>query len=267
MPEAVASNSIPASKVQPDLLHITKDFKEIGQMFASLAESACLAFEADHLPDHFSVGMDCLFRHIMTRFEEANKALYEGYEFIRHEQELLRAALIQANDLEKKIEENKDGWGKHYQREDRRDVFKQLSKRLARTISDIRKEHERESVAEHGRIELEITAMADHYACTIQDEMMEDRTDLLEAGSFLPWAELKIRDELAALPRKENRTLEEVQSARSVATMLRDRFIIDAYNDGCSLADLSIALGWNQPSVQRTIDRLTGKDQEGRKAG
>lgn len=62
---------------KPDLFLLATDFENVGFMFTALAESACLAIEADHLPDHFSTGLHELFRVALSRLDDATTQLYE----------------------------------------------------------------------------------------------------------------------------------------------------------------------------------------------
>lgn len=199
MPEAVASNSISVPEIQPDLFLIATDFEEIGQMFASLAESACLAFDAEALSDNFSIGMDNMFRHVMARFNEATEALYEGADVVRRELDFKHTYATQMAAFEKQVDEINTKMQEKESAGEKRlrlffpqgdEVFFMLKDKLI-TIAE-------NAYRDSGGLIHEIAArkIAGDYARQIIDRT-EGEDDLLEAGSFLPWAELEIRKDVA----------------------------------------------------------------------
>lgn len=55
------------SSSSPDHFELFTELEEIHLLFVSLAESACLAVEAEALPENFSAGLNELFRYALKR--------------------------------------------------------------------------------------------------------------------------------------------------------------------------------------------------------
>ena len=81
-----------------------------------------------------------------------------------------------------------------------------------------------------------------------------DDRSLLEAGSLLPWLEMKIAREIAP---------DDAQAAGDTAkpdqspVELRDRLIADQANRGISAADLSRAFNMRKAAIKKIIARLS----------
>jgi len=84
--------------------------------------------------------------------------------------------------------------------------------------------------------------------------------DQFEAGSLLPWIEMKIRNDAGELAAA-------LESGMADSLSLRDRIIAQEAKKGVSSADLSQAFNLKRAAIDRIIARLNDGSEDQRKAG
>lgn len=206
MPEAVASNSMP-----PTRIHLSGDVV-FGMFDDTIHELEALTMMLEAtldnnaaFSDSISVGISSLFRRAVDDLQGIYKAALEVK---------------------------------------RPTVADYLETHLMRIIAQVWSEQGLTTGDEIGD-RREIRASAWQYAAQIT-EKLEDRHDLVEAGSFLPWAEMTIRKALA-------------EDRRTQPQIMRDQLIVESVQAGHSISDIAIALGWSSETVEKAYARLAGK--------
>lgn len=87
---------------------------------------------------------------------------------------------------------------------------------------------------------------------------LEGSRDPFEAGSLLPWIEMKIRADAAKLATRPRGPQED---------SLRDRIIAENIAAGISTADLAQAMNIKRSTIERIAGRLEGREKDDRIAG
>jgi len=87
---------------------------------------------------------------------------------------------------------------------------------------------------------------------------LEGSRNPFEAGSLLPWIEMKIRADAAKLATQPHEPQEDGS--------LRDRIIAENIAAGISTADLAQAMNIKRSAIERIVGRLEGRGRENRKA-
>lgn len=226
---------------EQDLFLISTDFENVGFMLSALAESACLALEADLLPDHFSAGLHDLFRVALGRLDQAitqlnqawadEKASIKEGPRLTHPNTFVRTRIscIGINAL--------------------RDAGHDINPQDVTTWDD--------------PILLEHLSRVDRYYDDLLGKLEEEgRNDLLTIGSYLPWLEMRIRRELGVA----TVDLETQPISDDNGQSLRDRLIAEQADAGVSISQISQAFGLKRAAVERIIGRLTAAEEDSRKA-
>ncbi len=99
----------------------------------------------------------------------------------------------------------------------------------------------------------QIMNLAHTYKDMIVDRL-QDKADQIEAGSYLPWVEMKARKELEPDP---------AANPRNRPMLMRDQFIAESIRQGNAVGDIAQALGLSTVAVDRAIRRLSAKANTG----
>lgn len=95
----------------------------------------------------------------------------------------------------------------------------------------------------------QIMNLAHTYKDMIMDRL-QDKADQIEAGSYLPWVEVKARKELDP---------DTAENPRKRPMLMRDQFIAESIRQGNAVGDIAQALGLSTVAVDRAIRRLSAK--------
>lgn len=221
---------------QQSLFVMRTDFENVHLMLEALAESACLAIEADALPDHFSAGLAELFRRALSEFDELSDKLFSLV--------MQGSSQSRPNTLNDK---------KHDPT-----IWTELMGRVASIVRNVMADagaHVPEddfSEWSEAASDQYFSLMANHYNNLM--EKLDGVRDPFEAGSLLPWVEMAIRREIG------------IEPDHISPSWIRDEFILDSIKKGYSTADISQALGLRQKAVERAIGRLTISDADTQKS-
>ena len=237
MPEAVASNSIPLFERQPS---------------ENLDVLASLDAEIDRLESlHYLTTL--AFSYV---YEKPIAAGMKG--MLRHEVERLRglAALIREKRPMPAASPRFAG--------SKVSIWPELFVKVRNVVIDVFRDAGRElpegdeaSWDDEGGVVREIVTMTSAYHNELLAALGGSR-DAFEAGSMLPWIELRIRREVG---------VETEKAATNDTLSLRDRIILEKMREGVSPSDLSQALSLRRGAVDRVIARLTERqDGVGREA-
>ncbi|MDR6667237.1 hypothetical protein [Rhizobium sp. 1399] len=131
-------------------------------------------------------------------------------------------------------------------------IWPDLFQRIGKIVDDVYADH-RLSVPEPGNA----NPTSQYFHMVIRK--LEGSRDPFEAGSLLPWIEMKIRADAAKLAAQPIEANEDGS--------LRDRIIADNIAAGISSADIAQAMNIKRSTVERIIGRLEGRDRDSRKAG
>lgn len=235
MPEAVNSDSINAPQGQPTPVVFSTDIdafrdtvyqiKVLSDMLASYLEDAGMFEESTAIGALFNMLVDTY----SDRVEMAARDLAKAREFIERR--------ARQADLEREKQADQ-------LQSDRSKVWLELMMHLTSIVTGIWREAGREPDENNEDHRKSIAEMAQDYGRRIM-EQLENKGDRIEAGSYLPWAEMKIRQELTGEP------------SASTATSLRDTLIAEHSEKGITVQELSQAFNLRRAAVERIIGRLS----------
>lgn len=235
MPQAAFADSTTAPLDHHSYSNALDDLEDVHMMLTTLVTSACLMIEDGNVTKDYAAGLSELSRGAFKRLNQA------------------RTTFVQFRPEPETANKPGDPWiqAKLFWRV--MDVIKSVRREAGLPVYDADPDWPEALYAE-------VTNLARSYVQRIAAKV-EDWNDTLEVGSYLPWIETVIRQELLLLakstPLSTMEGLAIMKGRLSPARTIRDQFIAQAHADGFSSADISMALGLRQKAVERTIRRLT----------
>lgn len=235
MPKAAFADSTTAPSDHHSYSTALDDLEDVHMMMTTLVTSACLIIEDGNVTKEYAAGLSELSRASFQRLQQARTTFHQ----FRPKPETAIAS--------------GDPW-----------IEVKLFWRVIDVIKSVRREaglpvYDAEPDWPEA-LYVEVTNLARGYVQQIADKV-EDWDDALEVGSYLPWIESVIRQELSPSAKSEPLTAMEglsiLKGRLHPSRDMRDQFIAQAHAEGFSTADISMALGLRQMTVERTIRKLT----------